>query len=69
VTKLPDGKLASLIQEVLNETEQPVVLFTEDGELKIGVLEQMPEEPDWYFAPVAAADAEEKLGADEISRM
>ena len=69
MTKLPDKKLAKLIQEVLEVTEQPVVLFVEDDELQIGVLEEVPEEPDWYFAPVPAEDAEDELGKAELERM
>lgn len=69
MTKLPDGKLAELIQEVLTVTEQPVVLFQVDGELKIGVLDEVPQETDWYFAPVSAAEAEQELGKEELGRM
>lgn len=69
MTKLPDGKLAKLIQEVLTVTEQPVVLFQVDGELKIGVLDEIPQAPDWYFAPVSAAEAEQELGKAELGRM
>lgn len=69
MTKMPDGKLAELIQEVIATTEQPVVLFQADGELKIGVLDEIPQEPDWYFAPVSAAEAEQELGKAELDRM
>lgn len=51
-----------LINELVQETEQPVVVFMGDnGHMQIGVLEEMPENIDWYFEPVPAEEAE-KLG-------
>jgi hypothetical protein len=67
--KVPDAKLADLIQEVLEHTEQPIVLFVEKGELQMGVLEGMSADLDWYFTPVRAIDAEKKLGVKELSKM
>ena len=59
-------ELAMMIQQFVEETGQPVVIFQEGGKLQIGVLDGQPRDVDWYFSPVDIEKSDE-LGLKELA--